>query len=212
VLKDRIDAGKQLAEKLFPLVKGTNAIVLSIPRGGVVVGKEIAETLSCQFDVIISKKITPPDHPEFAIGAIMHDGTSYLNKGWNEFLNSSELANERISKQREVSRRLEEFRGHSDYQLDNKTVILVDDGIATGSTVFVILEWLSEKNVKRIILATPVIPSDTFKKMQSLVDSIVALYVPDEFTAVGNFYKKFEQTTDLEVKQIITKFKNKISY
>ena len=207
LLKNRNEAGKKLAEKLSKMVKGEKTIILAIPRGGVVVGKEIAKKLKCPLDVIISKKITPPSSPEYAIGAITHDGTIYYSQHWDRFSQEPKFEDEIIRKKSEVKRRLEEYRGSANYKFDNKTVILVDDGIATGATVFVLLKWLSEKKVKRIILAVPVIPLNTYKEMKPLVDAIVTLEIPVKFYAVGQFYKEFDQVSDKEVMTILDKFK-----
>ncbi len=208
MIKNRSDAGSKLAEKLTDIVKGEESIVLAIPRGGVVVGKEISKKLSCPLDVIISKKITPPSFPEYAIGAITFDGTIYRGENWDRYSQESKFEEEKNKKYLEVKRRLEEYRGNSDYKFDNKTVILVDDGIATGSTVFVLLKWLSKQKVKRIILAVPVIPATTYEEMKPLVDNLVALEIPTEFTALGKFYKEFDQVSDNEVMTILYKFKN----
>jgi len=208
MIKNRSDAGNKLAEKLTDILKGEESIVLAIPRGGVVVGKEISKKLRCSLDVIISKKITPPSFPEYAIGAITFDGTIYCGENWDRFSQESDFEEEKNKKYLEVKRRLEEYRGNSDYKFDNKTVILVDDGIATGSTVFVLLKWLSKQKVKRIILAVPVIPASTYEEMKPLVDYLVALEIPTEFSALGKFYKEFDQVSDNEVMTILYKFKN----
>ena len=208
IIQNRKVAGQRLAEKIFNILKEEKPIVLAIPRGGVVVGEEIAKKLDCSLDVIISKKITPPSSPEYAIGAITHDGTIYYGQYWNNFSQEPNFDKEISKKKLEVKRRLEEYRGSSNYKFNNKTVILVDDGIATGATVFVLLKWLSEKKVKRIILAVPVIPRNTYEEMKPLVDSIVALEIPVEFYAVGQFYKEFDQVSDKEVMTILNKFKN----
>jgi len=204
MIKNRSDAGNKLAEKLTDIVKGEESIVLAIPRGGVVVGKEISKKLICPLDVIISKKITPQSFPEYAIGAITHDGTIYRSEHWDRFSQVSKFEDEKNKKKLELKRKLEKYRGNSDYEFGNKTVILVDDGIATGSTVFVLLKWLSKHNVKRIILAVPVIPATTYEEMKPLVDNLVALEIPTEFSAVGQFYEEFDQVSDNEVIKILS--------
>jgi predicted phosphoribosyltransferase len=208
ILKNRSEAGKKLAEKIMDVVNEKNVIILAIPRGGVIIGKEIAKKLRCSLDVIISKKITPPSSPEYAIGAITHDGTIYQGENWDRFSRELNFEDEVNKKRLEVQRRLEEYRGSSDYEFDNKTVILVDDGIATGATVIVLLKWLSNQNISRLILAVPVVPIDTFKKMKPMVDSIIALDIPTEFYAVGQFYKEFEQVSDEAVMTILSNLKN----
>ncbi len=207
-LKNRNEAGKKLAEKIKDIVNEKDVIILAIPRGGVIIGEEIAKKLSCPLDVIISKKITPPSSPEYAIGAITHDGTIYHSQYWNRFSQEPNFQNEIIKKKSEVKRRIEEYRGSSDYEFGDKTVILVDDGIATGATIFVLLQWLTKRKVKKIILSVPVIPADTYEKMKRLVDHIVTLDIPSEFYAVGQFYDEFDQVSDEEVMTILNKFKN----
>lgn len=207
MIKNRTDAGKRLGDKLSEVVDGKNSLVLAIPRGGVVVGEEIAKRLSCPLDVIISKKITPPSYQEYAIGAITHDETIYRSENWEKYSKEPNFEEEVQKKKLEAKRRLEEYRKSTNYNFDDKTVILVDDGIATGATVFVLIKWLSEHKVKRIILAVPVIPASTYEEMKSLVDDIVALEIPTEFHSVGEFYKEFDQVSDDIVISILDKFK-----
>lgn len=207
MIKNRTDAGIKLAERLANIVNGKDSLVLAIPRGGVVIGEEIAKRLQCPLDVIISKKITPPSYPEYAIGAITHDETIYHSKNWKKYSQEPNFEEEIQKKKQEAKRRIEQYRKNTDYQFDDKTVILVDDGIATGATVFVLIKWLSEHKVKRIILAVPVIPANTYEEMKTLVDDIVALEIPTEFYAVGEFYKEFDQVSDDKVIEILDKFK-----
>ena len=207
LFKNRNDAGKKLAEKISNTLKDKDAIVLAIPRGGVIIGKEISDKIGCPMDVIISKKITPPSSPEYAIGAITHDGTIYQSQNWDMFSNEPNFEGEVNKKRQEVARRLEEYRGSSNYNFDNKTVILVDDGIATGATVIVLLKWLSNQNISKLILAIPVIPPDTLNKIKPLVDSVIALDIPNEFSSVGQFYDEFQQVSDEEVMTILSKNK-----
>lgn len=206
MFKNRIEAGRRLGEKLQHL-RGNN-VVLAIPRGGVIVGHEIAKKINCSLDVIVSKKLTPPDYPEFAIGAIMHDGTVYFNTNWQQYLQENELEDEIRKKKEEVLRRLEKFRGSSKYEFKDKTIILVDDGIATGSTIFAILKWLSKQNTKKIFIAVPVLPAQTYQKIMKSVHKLEALEIPMDFSAVGQFYKEFDQVSDEEVVSILEKYKN----
>ena len=208
MLKNRKEAGKKLAEKIILIVQREDVIVLAIPRGGVIIGEEISKKLGCSLDIIISKKITPISSSEYAIGAITHDGTIYRGPNWDRFSLEPGFEEEISKKKTEVKRRIEEYRGNSDYEFGNKTVILVDDGIATGSTIFVLLKWLSHRKVTRIILAVPVIPASIFEEMKTLICDIVALEIPSEFHAVGQFYQEFEQVSDREVKTILNNFKN----
>ncbi len=207
MIKNRIEAGKQLGEKLFKLIQDEECIVLAIPRGGVIVGNEIAKKLGCNLDVVVSKKITPPTSPEYAIGAITFDGTIYSGPYWKQFSNDVYFEDEIEKKKVEVKRRLNEYRGSEKYQINEKIVILVDDGIATGSTVFVLLKWLAKLESKRVILAIPVISSHTFEQMVSLVDDVISILIPEEFSAVGEFYHEFDQVSDKEVIEILKNYK-----
>ena len=205
MIKDRVEAGQLLAGKIN-LLKN-NFLVLAIPRGGVIVGHEIAKKIGCELDIAISKKITPPDSPEFAIGAITHDGTLFQSNYWNNYVEYPSFDNEIEKKKLEVKRRLEEYRGYSEYNIVGKRIILVDDGIATGSTVFAILNWLNGQNVKEIILAVPVMPASVYELMKEKV-SIIVLEAPEDFSAVGQFYENFDQVSDEEVMRILECYKS----
>ena len=206
MFSDRDEAGKLLSEKIADL-KNEDCLVLAIPRGGVVIGNQIALSLGCKLDVIISKKINPPNQPEYAIGAVMPDGTIHWNQDMSQYLEHPYFVNEINEKKRQAQRQLEEFRGNSTYDLRGKTVILTDDGIATGATVFVILKWLAKNNPKRIIVASPVIPVSTYEQLKKLTDRIIALLIPTAFYAVSEFYKKFDQVSENEVESILEKFR-----
>jgi len=206
MIRDRIEAGQLLAEKLLALdIK--EPLVLAVPRGGVIVGHEIANKLRCKLDIVISKKITPPDNPEFGIGAITYDGTLYKGEYWNYYSDNTKFDDEIAKKRKEVKRRLEEYRGTTDYKLEKSAVILVDDGIATGSTVFAILDWLFNQKSKKILLAIPVIPASTYRILEKKISSIITLEIPTEFSAVGQFYEQFDQVSDQEVKEILLAYK-----
>jgi len=200
---DRVDAGNKLAEKICP---PSNPIVLAIPRGGVILGDVLAKKLGCKLDVVISKKITPPNHPEYAIGAIMHDGMLYKSEYWDRFCNDVGFVDELTQKQNEVKQRILNYRKNDKYELENRNVILVDDGIATGSTVFAILKWIKKQNPKKIILTVPVMPYATFEKIKPLVDEIIVLQTPVDFGSVGQFYNDFTQVSDDKVKDILSKY------
>jgi predicted phosphoribosyltransferase len=206
MIRDRLHAARLLAEKL-DFVKGKDCIVLAIPRGGVVVGDEIARILGIPLDVIISKKITPPDYPEYAVGAITYDGVMYYGHDWERYSTDPEFEEEIRKKKAEVTRQIQSYRGNTDYDLEGKSVILVDDGIATGATVCAILEWLSKKKAKEVILAIPVIPYTTHEILKRFDIKIVAVEIPKEFSAVAQFYKEFEQVPEKMVLSILQKRK-----
>ncbi len=206
VFKDREDAAEKLAKKLTWL-KDEKPIILAIPRGGVITGDVIARALGAKLDIIVSRKIGAPYNPELAIGAVMHDGSFYPN---SELINAlqipfSYIQQEIQSQLEEIERRLVKFRGSKEYDLKGKTVVIVDDGIATGATMFVAVKWLQKQNLKKLIVAVPVGPPDTVEKLKQMAE-VVVLETPTYFGAVGEFYNEFEQVEDDAVKFIMKKY------
>lgn len=206
VFRDRADAATKLAKKLAWL-KDEKPLILAIPRGGVVTGDVIAQNLGADLDVVVSRKIGAPYNSELAIGAVMHDGSFYPNSALiNALQIPSKYINEAIKLQlEEIERRLIKFRGRKDYNLQGKTIVLVDDGIATGATVFVAIEWIKKQNPKKLIVAIPVGPQDTIEKLKQMAE-VVVLETPSDFGAVGEFYNDFEQVEDDTVKSIMKKY------
>lgn len=186
-------------------------VVLAIPRGGVVIGDVIATKLNAKFDIIVSRKIGAPYNQEFAIGAVMPDGTYFLNdeSGLTLDVPTSYIDNQVNVKVKEIEHRLLNFRGSGEYgdKLKGKIVILVDDGIATGATILSAAKWIREKqDCQKLIIAVPVGPRDTVDKIREIIedtDDIIVLYSPDPFISVGRFYRNFEQIGDEEVKGIM---------
>jgi putative phosphoribosyl transferase len=213
IFKHREDAAERLADKLKLLVEksANELIVLAIPRGGVVTGDVVASRLGAKLDIVVSRKIGAPYNSELAIGAVMHDGSFFPNEDVIKMLNKSQrYVNEQISIQKkEIERRLMIFRGSKQYHLQDKTVILIDDGIATGATMFAAIQWLRNQKPKRLIVAVPVAPKDTFDKLKEdeKVDDVVVLQSPIAFSAVGAFYEDFSQVKDEEVMQIMNKYR-----
>ena len=207
MLADRIDAGIRLSEKLIHL-KGHDCVVLGIPRGGIVVGDQVAKSLGCKLDVVISKKINPPGNREYAIGSIMPDGTVHWNYDVSAYLEDNYLKQEIEEKKAAVKDQLKKFRGKSDYNLKEKTVILVDDGIATGATVLVILKWLAKQMSRKVYVATPVVAADVYEEIKKNCDGVVALLIPTFFNAVSQFYEKFNEVEDKEVLNILSRHGN----
>lgn len=211
--KDRRDAAEFLAKKLKQKfvtgqLKKEDTVVLAIPRGGVVIGDVLAERLGVQMDVIISRKIGSPGNPELALGAVMHDRSFFANKDIIKMLGvSTRYIDEQIDIQKkEIERHLLKFRGSKEYHLKGKSVILVDDGIATGATVFVALNWLRNQQVRKLIVAVPVGPKDTIFKLKAFADDVVVLQSHFIFGAVGEFYQDFQEVTDDEVVKIMRKY------
>jgi len=202
--KNRVDAGKQLASALKPVSK--DALVLAIPRGGVVVGFEVAKALGAPLDVVITRKIGAPDNPELAIGAVAEDGTAILNDSIVRMLQVSKgYISEEVEKQKlEIKRRLLRYRGEVPYpSLANREIIVVDDGVATGSTLKAALMSIRKKGAKTIIVAVPVGPPDTVSQLNRMADHVVCLRTPEPFYAIGEFYDDFEQTEDKEVIKLL---------
>lgn len=204
--KDRHEAGNRLAEELVKL-NIEDALVIGIPRGGVVVAAGVAKKLGFPLDIIIPRKVGAPFNPEVAVGAVTQDGTVILNHMVMDLYNINReeiggLVNEQVA---EIKRRMIKYRGRDDYPYNKgKTILLVDDGIATGFTVKAAIA--SIKNIfapKKIILAVPVAPPDMVRTLAEDVDEILCPLVPDNFYAVGQFYDNFEQTGDEEVKELL---------
>ena len=206
IFKDRVDAAEKLAKKL-EWIKKEDPVILAIPRGGVVTGDVIAKTLGLSLDIIVSRKIGAPYNPELAIGAVVHDGSFFPNSDLINALGiQKKYLDEKIAEQlEEIEHRLVKFRGRKDYDLKDKTVVLVDDGIATGATVFVAVEWIKKQKPKRIIVAIPVGPRDTIERLSKIAE-VVVLYDPVMFGAVGEFYHSFEQVEDYQVAEIMSSY------
>lgn len=223
VFKDRIDAANRLADKLQrdlseepgKDIDGKDIIVLAIPRGGVVIGDIIASRLGAKLDLVITRKIRAPFNPEFAIGAVMPDGTYYLDMNTARALGipqeyiSAEVA-EQLS---EIDRRLASYRGRRGYdnELEGKVAILVDDGIATGSTIYAAAQWVRRQKCKKLIIAVPVASSHSLE-MLDVADRVVCVDSPESFQGVGQFYQDFSQVTDEEVREIMRKHGYKSYY
>ena len=205
LFKDRVEAGKRLASALRSFA-GKGTIVLAIPRGGVVVGFEVARALGVPLDVIIPRKIGAPDNPELAIGAMTEDGTVILDESLISYLGVPEgyVKEESYRQKLEIERRLKLYRGEVPYPtLRNRDIIIVDDGIATGSTMKAALASTRKRGAKSVIVAIPVGPSSTIRELKKEADHVVCLHTPESFQAIGQFYEDFAQTTDEEVTRLL---------
>lgn len=212
IYEDRKDAAELLAQKLKKKygeqLKREDTVILAIPRGGVVTGDVIAERLRVGMDVLVSRKIGSPFNAELAIGAVMHDGSFFPNEGIIKMLSvpKSYIDEQSAIQMKEIERRLLKFRGSKDYHLEGKFVILVDDGIATGATVFATINWLRNQKVRKMVVAVPVGPKDTVLRLETVADDVVVLQAPLLFGAVGEFYQDFSQVTDDEVVETMRKY------
>lgn len=201
MFQNRFDAGQQLAEALKKL-NINNGFVISIPRGGVVVGSIVAQQLNVPMDIIIPKKVGAPHNPEIAVGAITENGTVIYNE---ELLKRLGLKEETLKYSieciiQEIKRRMITYRGtDAAPDLSNKHVIMIDDGIATGSTILAALRSIKKYGCQKITLAVPVAPPDTVKRLKQEVDNLICLISEEPFYAVSQFYKTFKQISDEEV-------------
>ena len=203
--RDREQAGKALAAALKGLA-GEEVVVLAIPRGGVVVASEVAKSLGAPLDVIITRKIGAPGEPEYALGAVTQGGEVILDENAVEMLHVTEeyLDKEAANQWEEVKDRVKRFRGDRPFpSLKGKVVVIVDDGIATGNTVFAALRSVKVQGPKSVVVAVPVGPSETIAKLASEADKVVCLETPEPFFAIGQFYADFPQVEDDEVRRIL---------
>jgi putative phosphoribosyl transferase len=205
LFEDRGDAGRQLAERLTPYAE-EHPMVFALPRGGVPVGKEVSRSLGAPLEVIVSRKLGAPGQPEFGIGAVAPGGVRVLNEravralgieeGYLEMISARELA--------EAERRLKLFRGDRPYpDLEGRTAILVDDGLATGVTARAALLALRRMNPRRLVLAVPVCAVQTAELLRPETDDLICLLAPANLEAVGLWYRNFEQTSDEEVVRLL---------
>ncbi len=205
IFKDRSDAGRQLAAVLAGR-SDRLSMVLAIPRGGVVVGAEVARALGLALDVIIPRKIGAPGDSELAIGAVTEDGTVALDERLVSDLHvPAAYIEEEAGRQRlEVERRLRAYRGSRPYPaIKGRSVALVDDGLATGATMKAAVASVRRRGARSVLVAVPVGPPSTVAELRALADDVVCLQEPPYFQAVGQFYREFRQTTDDEVRELL---------
>lgn len=205
--QDRVLAGRALAGRLLHYQNDPNVIVLALPRGGVPVGYEVARKLGAPLDVMLVRKIGAPVQPELAIGAIASGGVLVLDRDKMKELGitQQEIDAVIITETQELHRREKLFRGDKPQpNVDGKTVILVDDGLATGSTMRAAAQALALLGPSRIIVAVPVAAAETCDDLETLVDEVVCVMTPERFYAVGLWYRNFEQTTDEEVRHLLS--------
>lgn len=208
IFKDRRDAGCALAHRLKKYKDREGVMVLALPRGGVVTGDEIASYLNCPLDIIIIRKLGFPGQQELAIGAVSETGAVVLNETVISSGGvSGQYINSEITRQKaEIKRRVNLYRkGHGIPELKGKTIILVDDGVATGATMKAAISTLSTEGISKLIVALPVAPPETADELRRMADEFICLETPSYFMAVGAFYQDFTQVTDEEVVKILEK-------
>ncbi len=206
MFRNREEAGELLAQELAAYRNDPAAILLALPRGGVAVAYQLSLALHLPLDVLITRKIGAPGNQEYALGAVSETGAVYWNRealaGLS--LTDRDLAAAVQAQQEEVARRVALYRqGRPFPPLKDRTVILVDDGLATGATFFASVATVRQAHPRRVIGAVPVAPHSTAEQARALVDQLVVLRTPEPFYAVGNFYRDFEQVEDREVLQYL---------
>lgn len=198
---DRADAGEKLTDSLKKF-KDEDVIVLAVPRGGVEIACDTIKRFGFKWDLIIPRKIGAPQNKEFAIGAVSADGSYFINDDYVKMYGiSQDYIEKEVAEQiDEIKRRMKEYRGTDTFpEVKDKTVIIIDDGIATGFTILAVIKAVKKQGAKKIILAIPVGPRETIEEFKEIVDEVICLHIPQEFYAVGYYYVDFKQVTDEEV-------------
>lgn len=200
IFADRADAGERLGRALAERV-GPDAVVLAIPRGGVIVGEAVARAIAAPLDVVVPRKIGAPGNPELGVGAIA-PGVRVLDSRMLAGLRVSDeyLEREIAAQESEIERRQHAYReGRPPAEVRGHTAVVVDDGVATGGTATAALRWARAQGATRVILAVPVAPSGSLERLAAEADEVVVLETPEPFFAVGEWYRDFDQTSDREV-------------
>jgi predicted phosphoribosyltransferase len=206
VFRDRRDAGRKLAQRLDAYVGKPDVVVLAIPRGGVPVAYEIAIRIRAPLDVLVVRKLGVPYHPEYAMGAIASGGIEVIDHRILSMLDVSPQELEEVLRREraELDRRERLFRtGRPPVDPAGKTIILVDDGLATGSSMAAAVDALRAREPARIVVAVPIAPPETCQKLGKRADETICLVTPEQMYAVGFWYDDFEQTTDAEVRELL---------
>ena len=204
--RDRREAGRLLAERLDTYAGRNDTLVLGLPRGGVPVAYEVATALRLPLDVFVVRKLGTPWHEELAMGALASGGVRVINQDLVRQLNVPASEVELITRRekRELERMEVLFRGNRPFpDVTGKTVLLIDDGLATGATMQVAVAALRQKGAQRVVVGVPVASPDTCDSFRDIADDIVCVYTPEPFYAVGHWYEDFGQTSDEEVHELL---------
>ncbi len=215
MFKDRQDAGRQLAKQLIRYANRKDVMVLGIPRGGMPVAFEIAQALSVRLDIFLSRKLGVPGNEEFAFGAIAPNDGRFLDKEVIRLMGISERQIEDITEtvKETLNRRAALYRDNlPPVQITGQTVILVDDGIATGASIYAAIDALQQMKPAKLVVAVPVAPPATCRWLRTEVDQFVCLYEPEQFYAVGQFYERFSQVTDDEVTDLLQRARESLAH
>jgi putative phosphoribosyl transferase len=206
---DRREAGQLLAQELSAYRDRSDVLVLALPRGGVPVAAQVASVLKAPMDVFVVRKLGLPGQPELAMGAIASGGVRILNGAVVDAMGIPEEVINAVTaeEQRELERREQAYRDdRPPPEVEGKTVIVVDDGIATGSTMMAAVAALRQLNAARVVVAVPTIALATYYQVRRLADDVAAVMMPEHFYGVGQWYEDFSQTTDAEVRQLLAEF------
>jgi putative phosphoribosyl transferase len=206
--RNRSDAGRVLAAKLAAYAKRPDVIVLALPRGGVPVAVEVAQALETPLDVFLVRKLGVPGHEEYALGAIATGGVRVINQDVVRGLRIPPATIDAIAvrEQQELERRERLYRGdRPGPDVRGRTVILVDDGLATGATMYAAVKALRQQGAGRVVVAVPIAPPETCEELRKAVDDIICAVTPEPFHAVGLWYEDFSQTTDDEVRDLLAR-------
>jgi len=206
VFKDRRDAGIQLAHELQRVAEASDVVVLALPRGGVPIGYEIATRLGVPLDVLIVRKLGVPQHPELAMGAIASGGVELLNRELVDRLRIGEDEIEDVvhAERRELARREQLYRGvRGTYDVSRRTALLVDDGLATGSTMVAAVAAVRARDPARVVVAVPVAAPQACEMLRAHADDVICLLTPQHLYAVSTWYEDFGQTSDEEVRELL---------
>lgn len=202
---NRREAGKELAKKLRHFAFHSDVVILALPRGGVPVGYEVAAALHVPLHVFVVRKLGVPGQEEYAMGAIASGGTSFVNQAVIQQLGICEEEVDGVIEREiaEIRRREKLYGADHALEIDHRTIILIDDGLATGSTMRAAIRALRERHPRSIVVAVPVGPRDTLEDLAQEADDVVVLRAPSTFYAVGEWYEDFSQTTDDEVRALL---------
>lgn len=203
---DRSDAGRRLGDHLAAYAGRSDVVVLALPRGGVAVGAEVARKLGAPLDLLLVRKLGVPGHEEFAMGAIASGGVRIISEDVVAALGVSdrEMALVAAAEEEELARQERVFRGSRRFpDVSGRTIILVDDGLATGATMRAAAAVIRGRSPSRLVVAVPVAPGETCAALRAEVDEVVCLATPEPFHSVGSWYEDFHQTTDEEVRLLL---------
>lgn len=213
---DRAQAGEALAaavkRELGQKLPAGRPLVLAIPRGGVPIGRDVAEALDAELDLVVPRKLGAEGNPEYAIGAVMPDEALYLNQEALSITGATAeyIAAEKAREMKEGARRLEAYRdGRKEPALSGRAVIVVDDGVATGATMIAALRSVRLRGASFVVAAAPVAPPSTIEELRHEADVVVCPYAPEPFYAIGAFYGVFSQVSDEEVEEILQEYWNR---